>query len=74
MGKIGTKKEVWDGKAEKTVGGLTKGALAKSKSGKIVSKKKQAMARARFAKSGLKPKSKEELSKMRKGKKPNVDK
>jgi hypothetical protein len=39
---IGRKHEVFSGIALKTVGGLRKHHLTKSKSGKIVSKKKQA--------------------------------
>jgi len=38
---IGTKKEVWAGKALRTSGGLKKTDLTKSKWGAIVSKKKQ---------------------------------
>lgn len=36
---VGTKLEVWRGKARKTAGGLAKSDLIRSKSGKIVSKK-----------------------------------
>ena len=39
---IGKKHEVFNGTALKTVGGLKKQHLTKSKSGKIVSKKQQA--------------------------------
>lgn len=39
---IGKKHEVFNGTALKTVGGLKKQHLTRSKSGKIVSKKKQA--------------------------------
>lgn len=38
----GTRRQVWNGKAEKTAGGLTKDDLDKNKRGRIVSKKKTA--------------------------------
>ena len=40
---IGTKRQVYEGMAEKTVGGLRKNQLMKNKSGKVVSKKKHAL-------------------------------
>merc|ERR1712099_215666 len=45
---------VFKGKKAKTVGGLTKNTLVKSKSGKIVSKKASASAKKAFAQSALK--------------------
>lgn len=39
-------KEVWEGKRTKTPGGLTKKDLTLSKSGRIVSKKRQKQGRA----------------------------
>merc|ERR1712076_32546 len=45
---------VFKGRKAKTVGGLTKASLVKSKSGKIVSKKASDRAKRNFAKSGLK--------------------
>merc|ERR1719412_1104840 len=45
---------VFKGKKEKTVGGLTKATLIKSKSGKIVSKAQSARAKKAFAQSPLK--------------------
>merc|ERR1739844_883595 len=45
---------VFNGKKAKTVGGLTKETLTKSKSGKIVSKAASARAKKRFAQSALK--------------------
>merc|ERR1712051_458339 len=45
---------VFNGKKAKTVGGLTKETLTKSKSGKIVSKAASARAKKRFAESALK--------------------
>merc|ERR1739846_113675 len=45
---------VFKGKKAKTVGGLTKETLTKSKSGKIVSKAASARAKKRFAESALK--------------------
>merc|ERR1711884_724322 len=48
------KAAVFNGKKAKTVGGLTKETLIKSKSGKIVSKAASARAKKRFAQSALK--------------------
>merc|ERR1712187_341139 len=48
------KVSVFKGSKAKTVGGLTKASLTKSKSGKIVSKKASDRAKKNFAKSGLK--------------------
>merc|ERR1712066_1073840 len=48
------KAAVFKGKKAKTVGGLTKATLVKSKSGKIVSKAASVRAKAAFAKSPLK--------------------
>merc|ERR1712218_119376 len=45
---------VFNGKKAKTVGGLTKETLTKSKSGKIVSKAASARSKKRFAQSALK--------------------
>merc|ERR1711884_39473 len=45
---------VWKGSKQKTVGGLTKDTLTKSKSGKIVSKAASARAKKAFATSALK--------------------
>merc|ERR1719400_2035308 len=45
---------VFNGKKEKTVGGLTKATLIKSKSGKIVSKAKSASSKKKWAESALK--------------------
>merc|ERR1740139_736502 len=45
---------VFSGKKAKTVGGLTKATLTKSKSGKIVSKAASARAKKNFATSALK--------------------
>lgn len=42
----GTKREVWDGTAKKTRGGLTKASLILNKDGKPVSRKKSAQAKA----------------------------
>jgi hypothetical protein len=41
MKSVGTKKEVFDGLARKTSGGLTKDDLTLNKSGKVVSKRQQ---------------------------------
>merc|ERR1711884_458688 len=48
------KAAVFKGKKAKTVGGLTKDTLIKSKSGKIVSKAASARAKKKFAQSALK--------------------
>ena len=64
---IGTKTQVWHGNADHTSGGLKKSDLVKNKSGKIVSKKKQAAGRRAFAANNLKPKSKDELANLRAG-------
>jgi hypothetical protein len=42
MPRVGTKSEVWAGTAHHTSGGLTKGDLMRSNTGKIVSKKQHA--------------------------------
>lgn len=68
----GTKAEVWHGTAKHTPGGLTKDDLVKNKNGKIVSKKKQAAGRRAFAKNNLKPKSKDELDKLKKDSAPRA--
>jgi len=41
--KVGSKRQVWDGTADKTSGGLKKGDLMEGYGGKIVSKKKHAI-------------------------------
>merc|ERR550532_2833187 len=46
--------QVFSGKKEKTLSGMTKANLIKNKTGRIVSKKASATAKARFATSGLK--------------------
>merc|ERR1712113_327482 len=48
------KSAVFKGKKEKTVGGLTKATLVKSKSGKIVSKAASARGKKNWAQSALK--------------------
>merc|ERR1712242_443631 len=45
---------VWKGSKQKTTGGLTKDTLARSKSGKIVSKAASARAKKAFGQSALK--------------------
>ena len=52
MLKYGDRNSVWNGQAKQTRGGLTKDDLIKSKSGKIVSKKKSESARALYQKNG----------------------
>merc|ERR1719378_1732251 len=50
----GAKARVFNGKKEKTVGGLTKATLTKNKSGKVVSKAASAASKKKFAQSALK--------------------
>merc|ERR1719223_726456 len=45
---------VFSGRKEKTQGGLTKADLVKNKNGRVVSKKRSALAKKNFASSGLK--------------------
>ena len=52
--KIGKAWQVWNGTRERTVGGLTKKDLCRSKTGKIVSRKKAQLAKKRMnSKSGI---------------------
>ena len=44
----GSRRQVWNGTRQKTMGGTTKSMFTKSKSGKIVSKKRQALGRRAF--------------------------
>ena len=50
---VGKKWQVWNGTRERTVGGLRKKDLLKSKSGKVVSKKQALRARSNMKKNGL---------------------
>merc|ERR1711897_56400 len=50
----GAKARVFNGKKEKTSGGLTKATLTKNKSGKVVSKAASAASKKKFAQSALK--------------------
>jgi hypothetical protein len=43
---IGTRRKVWNGTAQKTPGGLSRGDLMMNKYGRIVSRKKAARARS----------------------------
>ena len=52
MLKYGDRNSVWNGEAKQTRGGLTKDDLIKSRSGKIVSKRKSESARALYQKNG----------------------
>lgn len=49
MKKVGSKLEVWRGKAEHTAGGLRKSGLMKNKRGRIVSIKQHKAGIQRFA-------------------------
>ncbi len=57
--KIGTKREVFHGKAQKTSGGLVKADIIKSRSGRIVSKAASEKAQLNWAKRQLIPSKKE---------------
>lgn len=50
---VGSKRQVWNGSRIRTVGGLTKKDLVKSKTGKIVSKRAAARARKNMKSNGL---------------------
>ena len=65
MQKTGSKAQVWHGNADHTTGGLHKGDLMKNKSGRIVSKKKHALAKVAFVRNKLVPKTKEQLEAIR---------
>ncbi len=52
---IGSKREVWNGTAERTSGGLRKDDLMKNKRGRIVSKKKHELGKTAFKKNKLTP-------------------
>ena len=49
----GQRRQVWEGRALKTKGGLTKDDLMVSKSGKIVSKAKSKKSKRMYEKNGL---------------------
>lgn len=61
----GSRAEVWHGSAMHTAGGLTRADLMMNSRGAIVSRKASARAHAGFAKSGLKPGTKERMTQLR---------
>ena len=63
--KYGSKAKVYHGNAEMTTGGLTKADLMMNKRGRIVSKKKYEQGLKRYKENKLKPKTAEELAKLR---------
>ena len=65
---VGTRAEVWNGKKQTTVGGLTKKDLKKSKSGRIVSKKvsQNAKKKSNLTKFLINPKAKQKKDKTKK--------
>ena len=67
MPTIGSKVQVWNGKADKTIGGLKKDDLMKNKRGKIVSKKKHEQGKIMYEKNNLKQyqKDKEGMAQLR---------
>ena len=50
---IGSRRQVWNGTAIKTSGGLTKAHLKKNKRGRIVSIRKSNMAKKKYKSSGF---------------------
>merc|ERR1712071_415997 len=48
------KSRVFSGSKEKTASGLTKDKLTRNKAGRVVSKKRSALSKSRYAKSGIK--------------------
>ena len=58
--KYGTRKEVYDGLSQMTRGGLSKDDLMEGKNGKILSKKKSALAKESYAKFGFKKRTVEQ--------------
>ena len=62
---VGSRREVWNGTAHHTSGGLTRVNLKKNKRGRLVSKKKSKMAKQLYRQRGLKPASAEQMEKMR---------
>ena len=49
----GQRRQVWEGRAEQTHGGLTRKDLMKNKSGRIVSRRASASSKRTFANNGL---------------------
>jgi uncharacterized protein YjbJ (UPF0337 family) len=69
---IGTKKEVFFGKAKHTSGKLKKNDLMQNKSGKIISKKKYLQGKIAFKNNQLKPKTSAEFKAINAAKKKNL--
>ena len=63
--KVGSYRQVYNGSAMKTSGGLKKEDLMMNKRGKIVSKRKHEAGLKRFKENKLKPRSREEMAKLR---------
>ena len=49
----GQRRQVWEGRAQMTTGGLTQADLMESKSGKIVSRRASAASKRNYATNGL---------------------
>ena len=60
---VGSKREVWNGTAKKTPGGLTKSKLMVNKYGKVISKAKHRLAIKNNIIANIMPKSKSRKSK-----------
>lgn len=62
---VGSKRQVWNGTAKHTSGGLKKSDLMMNKRDRIVSKKQHAAGKRAFARNGLRKKSKADMEEMR---------
>ena len=65
MKTVGTKREVYEGLAKRTSGGLRKDNLLKNKRGKVVSKRRHELGLKAFKNNNLKPATKEQLASYR---------
>lgn len=63
--KVGSRRQVFNGFAEHTSGGLTMKDLMRNKYGRIVSRKKHELGKISFVRNGLKPLSAEDLAALR---------
>ena len=62
---VGSKRQVFNGSAKRTSGGLIKSDLIRNKRGHIVSKKQHASGKKAFIRNGLVGKSKSDMEEMR---------
>lgn len=63
---VGSKRQVYNGTAQHTSGGLKKSDLMKNKRGHIVSMKQHAAGKRAFARNGLQKKTKADMAELRK--------